>query len=391
MSSGLDQDLRTAFAAASEFIEAPGTLADRVRRGTQRRRRRALATAAACAALLLAAGLTYAVAGHSRSPAAAHRTNGARFRLPYGYQVSDVAVGGPYLYVMFGQVEVLAAYDRATGKLIRRVTLPDMPSDLAVGPGGLVWVVFYGNQDGAPSGDWLLSPDLRRHSAMDDGPIGSITPISRTAAWVPRQYGLYRLSMPAPGTTGRETAVLEPGTSIGPPLNTAPGPAALLDGRVVVGVTDGAGLHPRLVISGQPSITYGGGPFTSTGRAVWVVTGGVTTGGYAGPLVRLNGELQPTTPAVVRHSALLSQAADVWSHGDTIWVSLGPQSWAAGPSLACFTAGSRLGRIMTLPVRGSVLALAATRDTVYISTVPAGQYGALSSGVIGYRVPAACR
>jgi Sigma-70 region 2 len=136
---------------------------------------------------------------------------------------------------------------------------------------------------------------------------------------------------------------------------------------------------------------HGGGPFTSTGSAVWVVTGGATTEGYSGPLVRLNGDLRPTTPAAVQRSPLLSNAANVWSHGDTIWVSLGPSTWTAGRSLVCFTAGSRIGRIAALPIRGSVLALAATRYTVYVSTVPAGRYGALSTGVTGYRVPAACR
>jgi hypothetical protein len=403
MSTGIDEELRAAFAAASDFVQPPPTLAGRVRAAVRaRRRRRALVvTAATCVVALLAVGLTYAAAGGRQSPAATHRGQVTRFRLPHGYQVSDVAANGSYLYVLFGQVNVLAAYNRATGKLIRRVTLPDSPGGLAVGPGGLVWVNYF-LRDGASAGLWLLTPDLRLHSFLPGG--RATLPVGSTTALVTAPTGVGRVTMPVPGTAGHGQTVWGAFGSLGPPLSTAPGAAALLDGRLVVEVTNRAGLHPRLIIAGQPSLSYAGGPFTSTGSAVWLVTRGsqslvtinaatgrATTVVYFGPLVRLDGQLRPTTPATVQGSALLSEAAGVWSHGNTIWVSLSPQTWATGPSLVCFTAGSRIGRITTLPVRGSVLALAATRYTVYVSTVPAGNYGALGSGVSGYRVPAACR
>jgi hypothetical protein len=393
MSTGIDEELREAFAAASDFVQPTGALADRVRMAVRARRRRALvATAAACAVLLLVGGLTYVAAERQQSPAATGRGHVVRFGLPHGYRVSEVAAGGRYLYVLFGQVDVLAAYNRDTGKLVRKVTLPDKPGGLAVGPGGLVWVSYF-LPDGASAGVWLLTADLRLHSTVPGA--RATLPIGRTTALWAGGAGMSTVYMPAPGTSFRTVRgpliVGGVGGTLGPPLNTVAGAAALLDGRVVVGVTDRAGLDPHLVIAGEPNISYGGGPFTSTGSAVWVVTRGATTEGYSGPLVRLNGDLRPTTPAAVRRSPLLSKAADVWSHGDTIWVSLGPSTWTAGPSLVCFTAGSRIGRIAALPIRGSVLALAATRYTVYVSTVPAGQYGALSTGVTGYRVPAACR
>jgi hypothetical protein len=392
MRARLDSKLRAALEAASEFIRPPATAASQVLTHAQRARRRrcAFAAAAASAVVLAATGLTYLAINQQHRPASGVRSSQpAGIKLPYGFQVAQIAAGGSYLYVESGSDDTLLAYDLATGRLVRQITVPDSPGGLAVGPGGLVWVNYLANQTGEPDGLWLLTSDLGLYSTLPNG--RATLPVGQTTALMTSQYGLYRVSMPAPGAAGHGSEVQEPGTSLGPPLNTAPGPAALLDGRVVVGVSDGAGLHPRLVIAGQPNLTYSGGPFISTGRAVWVVTGGVAPGGYSGPLVRLDSELQPTTPAAVRRSALLSEAADVWSYGSTIWVSLGPRTWAAGPSLVCFTAGSPIGRVVTLPVRGSVLTLAATRGAVYVSAVPAGQYGSLGTAVTSYRVPAACR
>ncbi|MGB6457692.1 MAG: hypothetical protein WBH47_24730, partial [Streptosporangiaceae bacterium] len=371
--------------------------ADRARRGARRRRQRALAAAAAaCVALLVAAGLTYVVANHRPGPAATHRSSTARFRMPYGYQVSAVAVGGPYLYVLFDQADVLAAYDRATGKLVRRVTLPDSPSGLTVGPGGLVWVPYDAADDGAPYGLWLLSPDLRLHTAMANVTLGAIVPVSRTTAWSPSQYGLYWLSLPAPGSAGQGTWRLQPNTSIGPPLNTAPGGAVLVGGNVVAEVTNGYGLHGHLVIAGQPSMTYGGGAQTSVwgvtavGSSLWAIVGS-DANNFGGGLVRLDSRLRATTPATVRRSQVLSQVAAVWSHGDTVWVALGPESWEGGHSLACFRAGPRIGRVVSLPVTGQVVALAAANGSVYVSASPAGQAAGQGIGISSYRVPAACR
>jgi hypothetical protein len=394
MSTGLDQELRAALESASEFVWPSAGLADRARRGARKRRRRALTSAAAAAVvLLLAAGLSYVAAARQHSPAATRRSHTTRFRMPYGYQVTSAAVGGPYLYVLFGQEDVLAAYDRASGKLVRRVTLPDTPSIAAVGPGGLVWVAFYPSQDGGASGVWLLSPDLRKHSALNGGAVSSITPISRTVAWVPGQYGLSRLSMPAPGSTGLATDVLEPGTSLGPPLSTAPGLAITMGSQVVVQVTNGYGLHGHLVVAGKPSLTYGGGARTTIwgvtriGGSLWAISGS-DANNFGGALIRLDSALRPATPAAIRRNPVLAQVAAVWSQGDTVWIALGPQSWEGGHSVACFRAGARIGPITRLPITGQVAALAATGGTVYVSAAPPGQY---ATGITAYRVPAACR
>jgi hypothetical protein len=398
MNAGIDEELRPALAAASDFVQPPGTLADRVRVAVRaRRRRRAfVATAAACAVVLAATGLTYVAAGRRHPPTSSQHGNKARIRLPFSYQVSRLAVGGLYLYVLPGLSDELVAYDRATGKLVRKVTLPSSPDELTVGPGGLVWVSFTGNSDGSPYGIWVLSPDLRLHSAITDVTPSAIVPVSRTVAWVTDQYGLYRLSMPAPGTTGPATDVLEPGTSIGPPLNTAPGPGVLVSGHVVVEVTNGYGYHGHLVIAGQPSVTYGGGQsvvqgVTRVGGSLWAISGGDALN-YGGALVRLDSDLRPTTPASVGRSRVLSQVAAVWSHGDTVWVALGPQGWEGGRSLACFRAGPGIGPVTTLPVTGQVVALAAATDTVYVSAAPPGEGGGgYGDGMTSYRVPAACR
>lgn len=396
MSAEIDEELRAAFATASEFVQPPGTLADRVRAAVRARRRRRtlVATAAVCVALLTTTGVAYWAAGSQRPAATSHHGHPARIALHYGDEVTQLAVDGPYLYVVSSLDETIAAYDRGTGRLVRRVRVPANPSALAVGPGGLVWLAFYADQDGGATGIWLLSPDLAQLSV---GPViatSVVVPTSRTTALVPDQYGLYRVRVPAPGAPGRATYALEAGTSLGPPLNTAPGSwAGLLDGRVVVQVTDGYGLHSHVVIAAEPSLIYQGAAFASTGSALWVVTGAAVTDGSAGPLARLDGELRSTTPTLVQRSALLGQAHQLWISGDTIWVGLGPRTWAAGPSLACFTAdASRIGRITALPVRGQVFALAATRDTVYVTTSPADNYGtSYGTGVASYPVPASCR
>jgi hypothetical protein len=199
--------------------------------------------------------------------------------------------------------------------------------------------------------------------------------------------------MPAPGSTGQATDVLEPGTSLGPPLNTAPGLAIPIGGQVVVQVTNGYGIHGHLVVAGQPSLTYGGGAHstiwgvTRVGSSLWAISG-TNANNFGGAVIRLDSRLRPTTPAAIRRNPVLAQVAAVWSQGDTVWVELGPQSWEGGHSVACFRAGPRLGPVATLPVSGQVAALAATDDTVYVSAASPGAY---PSGITGYRIPAACR
>lgn len=400
MSAGIDQELKAAFETASGFVQPPAGLTESVRRATRRHRRRmAVAVSAATAVVLVAAGGSYLLAENRQSsPAASHDRPRQLLTLPAYYQVQQLAVAGPYLYVLAGEnggpSNALSAYDRATGRLIHSVSIPAAPSALALGPGGLVWLSFYPDQNGGPNGTWLLSPDLRLRSSYPNVAESPIVPVSRTTAFAVTQYGLVTVRMPAPGQPGHASQQVDPGTSIGPGQNTAPGVwAGLLDGRLVAQVTNGYGFDSHLVIAGQPSRTFGGrtlyqaGSVTSTGSSLWVEMFAVRNS-YAdssGPLVRLNGQLRPTTPESVRSSAVLTRAENVWSDGNTVWVATA----APGHSLVCFAAGSQLGPITTLPVSGQVAALAASPDTVYVTTTPQPTYD--NSNVLSYPVPDTCR
>ena len=59
-------------------------------------------------------------------------------------------------------------------------------------------------------------------------------------------------------------------------------------------------------------------------------------------------------------------------------------------SLVCFTAGGRIGPVVTLPVSGQVVALATTDANVYVNALqPPGSTA--PSQIVSYPVPAACR
>ncbi len=392
MTTDIDQELRAAFRSASEFVQPAPGLAHRARRRRRQRRYRLLAATAAVVAVLAAAtAATYAVVG-GRQPASQHGKprSVVRIQLPLTWQVRNLAVSGRYLYVLAGSSGpppyTLRAYDSATGRLIRQIAIPAEPSALAVGPGGLVWVAFYPNEFGGPTAIWLLSPDLAARSAGPKIVTSIILPTSRLTALIPDQYGLVAVRLPVPGRPGKAGARPEPGTSLGPSANTAPGVgAAMLRGRVVVQVTNGYGNHSHLVVAGDPSVTFGGGPQTQAGsltsEAGWLW---LTTGGSSGPLVRLDGQLRPATPEPIRRSRVLAQAEHVWSHGHTVWVATA----AAGHALVCFAAGNRVGPVATVLANGQVTALAATSGVVYLSLAPPGEAAAT---VTSYPVPAACR
>ena len=210
----MDSELRAAFHEGSEFVQPPPGLADKVRGAGRRRRRRLVAViAAAAAVLLVAAGGSYLLAGlHQPGPELGghHRAQSGPIylkSLPADYQVQQLAVSGPYLYVLTNGPDVLSAYDRATGKLVRAVTVPADPVVLAVGPGGLVWFVSWAG-GGNSGGLWLLTADLRLRSAYGAVQTNVILPVGRTTALTPTQYGLLTVRMPAPGQPGQATAPL---------------------------------------------------------------------------------------------------------------------------------------------------------------------------------------
>ncbi len=399
MSTGVEKELTAAFESASEFVRPHPELAGRARAGARKRRRRTIAGAAAASAAVIAiAATTYAAAGHHQGPATVQHRPGDTRRIlaTVDYQVTQLAISGQYLYVLAGQNSMLTAYDRATGKLVRQLNLPSPPSALAVGPGGLVWLAFYPSNQGGPTAVWLLSPDLRLHSAYAGIVATTILPDTRTSAWVPDQYGVVRVLLPAPGQPGRASQRLEPGSSLGPSQNTAPGAwVGLLAGRIVVQVTNGYGYDSHLVIAGLPGRTFGGsrrrhqvGAVTSTGNSLWAELFAIKDNyaAQSGPLVRLDSRLRATTPTSIQASAVLAKTANVWSSGDTVWAATS----ARGHALVCFSAaGSHAGPVITVQATGSVAALAATASTAYVTTVQGGGDG--PSVVTSYPVPRPCR
>lgn len=408
MTSALDSELSAAFESTTEFVQPPPDLADRVRREVRRRRRWltvSIASATAAVAIVAGGGFLAAHDLHRAGKHASPPTGGDHefsLTLPAGDTAQQLATAGSYLYVLIGPPDgegaTLAAYDRSTGRLVHEISVPGAGgSALAVGPGGLVWLSFDASTSAGPSGTWLLSPDLQRHSTAPGGDTYALLPVSQTTALIPGQYGLTLVRIAPPGGHRRATEHLEQRTSLGPPMNTAPGTsAAVLNGRVVVQVTNGYGLHSHLVIAGHPHVTFGGrdseqaGYVASDGDSLWLQTfavHGPLEAQYAtgfGQLMRLNSRLQPTTPNAVLDSPVLARTVQVWASAGTVWAATA----ARGHPLVCFADDSQPGPVTTLPLRGPVTALAAAGNAVYVTTTPAD---AASGTVTSYPVPAACR
>ena len=398
MSTEIEAELRAAFEAASESVRPRADLAERVRRTSRRRSRLALASALAVIAILAgAAYLASSLVSGQHRPVTGHRTvtSGVGPRLtitlPPGEGVQALAVGGPDLYLAtdYGgnPPYALSAYNRTTGRLIRHVGVPAMPAALHVGPGGSVWLTFYPDQGGGPSGTWLLNADLSRRSSAALGST-DILPTSPDTAMLASQYALTILKMPPPGTPGHATAHADPATDINGHL--AVNTLTPIAGHVAAQVTDGYGFHSHLVIAGQPHLTFGGssrqqvGYVTAEDNGLWVTTA-TRSKPNVGPLVRLSATLRLITPSAIRVNPVLGQAEQVWSHGSTVWVATA----AAGHPLVCFTYRGGMGSISTIPLRGQPAALTATGDTVYV-TLATG-VADITSDVFAYSIPGDCR
>ena len=391
MSAKLDDELRAAFEVASEFIKPPGGLADkacRARRPWWHRQRDAIA---ACAVVLATAGAVYALSGHYSSKPVPEPP-GPRVVVKTRYPVSEAAVSGQYVYLASSQRSLVAAYNRATGKMVRRVRVHGSPTWLAVGPGRLVWVGIVG--DRSPNMILLLSPDLGRRATAGSPGSGPLVPTSRQTALTAAPYGVLDVRMPAPGQSGVASVRQESDSRLGPGLTTAPGNwVGLLDGRVAVQVTNGYGYGSHLVIAGEPGVTFGGDPqqqvgaVAKAGDSLWAQTFAITNSRVAlwGPLVRLDGQLRATTPVFIQRNPVLARSENVWSAGSAVWVSTG----APGHALVCFAARSGAGPVITVLAGGRVAAVAATSGTAYVTTVTGVSRG--RSVVTSYPIPAACR
>jgi hypothetical protein len=403
VSTDIEGEVRAAFDAASADIVPPADLAHRVRRAARRHRWTA-AMAVGLAVAAVAAGTAYLadVAAQVHRPPP-HTAGGQRplppadrpsltIPVPYGAGVEALAAAGPYLYLATDHAGnppyVLAAYDRLTGRLIRRVSVPAMPEALRTGPGGSVWLTFSPDQGGGPPGIWLLSPDLGRHSALfrygppDIVPTGSDTAVAATSP------GLTIVRMPPPGMRGHATAYPDGAGAIG--RKWAVSALAAVNGRMAAQVTDGYGMHSHLVIAGDPRLSYGGaasqqvGFITAQDNGLWATTSS-DSAPNVGPLIRLSPALRLITPAGVRTNPIFRRSEQVWSHGDAVWVG----SASPGHHLVCFTYRGRMGPVATIGLHGQPSALAIAGNTVYVSLASA--VVGITSDVFGYTVPASCR
>jgi hypothetical protein len=165
---------------------------------------------------------------------------------------------------------------------------------------------------------------------------------------------------------------------------------------VVAQVTNGYGLDSHLVIAGQPDRAFGGGrsrqprqvgAVARAGDSLWVELFAVKNNyaAQSGPLVRLDAQLRPTTPPSIQHSTVLARTENVWSTGDAVWVATAARDHA----LVCFRSGATPGPVITVQASGPVAALAATRDTVYVTTTAQHSYD--GSIITSHPVPTACR
>lgn len=401
MNADIESDLRSAFGQASEPLMPRADLAVLVIRAAGRRRRRIAAASLAAVVVVAAGGVLAAVAPRTASrhrvpletahPDRRGATSLLAISLPPGAVSEALAAAGSYLYVAASRdgdpPYTLTAYDRNSGRLVRRVRVPAEPRGLLAGPGGRVWLTFYADQNGGPSGIWLLNADLSRRSSYNDLATSDLLPTGRRTALLPTQYGLSELRMASPGARGRAVVTADPAGQVDGRFAISRLTAA--GGTVAALVTNEAGLSPRLVIAGQTRISYGGGPSTDIGSVAgqgggfWATISSQNVP-YTGPLIRLSTGLRVRTQAVGDDPAL-RHAASVWSAGPTVWVS---SSQSRHP-LVCFAYRGSAGPVRTVLVPRPPELLAAAGRDVYVGH-ETGQTSSRSV-ILGYPVPAACR
>jgi hypothetical protein len=387
MSADLEAELRAAFEDATDSVLPLPDLDIRVRRAV-RRRRRALAAAAVLVAGGAAVGgyLLAATpqASHGRPPpVTTHHRAGRQFTTSDGGDA--IAVDSRMIYVATGDHPgtALNAYSRATGRLVRRVSIPAMPSAIRIGPDGSVWVAFYPDQNGGGTGVWRLSPSLAMRSGIDLGtrryfgaaPFDVLVTNADTAV-LGTDHGLAVLRLPAPGQSGQ--AILRwwrvsPAVRQGFPTELFP-----LAGRVaVLWVTD-TGRHAiSFAGSARPVYSARASSVAAEANGLWLTTSKLN-GTPTGSLIRLDSGLRVVTPPAITENPVVAHPAQIWADGTTVWILT-----AGSQSLACFSyRGGHAGRVGIVNTKLPASDLAATGDTVYVLN---------SIGVASYAIPAACR
>ena len=303
--------------------------------------------------------------------------------------VDALAVGGSMLYVATDDypADALSAFSRASGQLVRRVGVPAAPGVLRVGPGGLVWLTFYPDQNGGVGGLWLLSPDLGQRSALSLRAVRSVGlsdvfPVGPSAALVAAN-GLMDVHMPVPGHFG-QWAVHR--VSALPTDHGYDGAVefARLAGRIAVLQNNNTG-HYRIVLAGlgRPAFESGSGvsinSMASDGTSLWITTGPLGAAPRSTAVIRLNDRLQVVTPRSISNNPALAFPEMVWATGNTVLVS----TYVASKPLVCFRfQNGQAGPVTGIPARLPPGELALAGDTVYAAD--AGE-------VVRYRLPAPCR
>jgi hypothetical protein len=390
MSSDLEVRLREAFEIMSEGVRPPAGLAGRVQIAARRRRRSAIrALAAGTVAVAVAVPIAIA-ARHTAVPRVRANRGPAvlSISVPFGYDA--VAVGGPMLYIAAGDAPnaALSAYNRVTGQLIRRIRVPALPSALAVGPDGMVWLTFSPDQHGGGTGLWLLSPDLGQRASAGLGivttlDLAGLLPTGPTTALVGGPGGLDELRMPSPGQ--HEAASLQHMANVRVDHGLGGGyPTARLAGRIVLLQEDDVG-HMRIVLAGphapafeQPAADIV--DMAAEGGGLWVATSPQPAGPTYGAVIRLGSRLQVQTPGAIAADPDLRFPSGLLAAGNTVWVSTDSLT----RSLFCFrfTPGAGAGPVTYVPTRLPAAAMAATADTVYVGD---------RASITSYPVPRACR
>jgi len=283
--------------------------------------------------------------------------------------------------------DALSAFSRASGQLVRRVGVPAAPGVLRVGPGGLVWLTFYPDQNGGAGGLWLLSPDLGQRSALSLRAVRSVGlsdvfPVGPSAALVAAN-GLMDVHMPVPGHFG-QWAVHR--VSALPTDHGYDGAVefARLAGRIAVLQNNNTG-HYRIVLAGlgRPAFESGSGvsinSMASDGTSLWITTGPLGAAPRSTAVIRLNDRLQVVTPRSISNNPALAFPEMVWATGNTVVVS----TYVASKPLVCFRfQNGQAGPVTGIPARLPPGELAVAGDTVYAAD--AGE-------VVRYRLPAPCR
>jgi hypothetical protein len=402
MSSDIEAELRDALENASESIMPRGDLADRVRHASRRRRHVMTAALAVGLAAVLAVSLMAVYgAGQSRRspPSIQHGLHHEGMHIVAGYySPDDMAVHGRWIYVAAGggyPGEILRAYDRTTGRLVRSIDIPALPSTLEVGPGGLVWLAFYPDSNGGGTGVWLLSPNLKLRSGINLGTRRyggtaphDLLPTGADTAVLATDTGLATLRLPPPGHSGSAALHWLPQVPGSRRIHGLPVEVAAFAGRVAVTLQNDAG--PDLIsLAGSPSGEFIPGPADSVGPLSGSADGLWTTlfgdnGQTSLGLIRLDRRLRLSTPSSIRDNPVFKRAQEVVTLGSAVWVILaGPQS------LACFTdRHGRIGPVTRLHLRPEparnvgVGSIASAGNTLYV-------LGTL--GVASYPIPSGCR